>query len=899
MTNEHRPIQQIPSVLAQAAAHRRCVSLVVDVRGRLIECDAAFAEAHGQTVDGVCGTPVAAWFDTLDTQLRDLWIALRTHARVTVDAALTRIDTLRFTGQATRFTHASGGDLITLCGELHDGDARPPSIEQTRLEFLMSQIDDGLFDWDIAADRVRVSGAAQQLFDLPKDEHICASALIASRIHPDELGEAQACMKRLLGGEASSLTLELRVVPTNGRVRWASVRARVVGRDATTGRVLRIVGRAVDVTGQRRFEESLRRERDLLDAVISTGVTALVVQDPSGGLIYANPEAARLLGTHRSRLMTLLRRPEAWRLARLDGSPCLAEEHPYRRVLVTGKPVAGALYRLATLDGGQLSLSINSAPTRDTDGRINRIVSTLEDITERLAAENTLRASERTLREVLERLPVAVGLVRGDGRITACNPAAASMFGVPVDRILGRNVFEASWPLVGEDGEPVVYPHHPLFSAWTTGQPVRDLTVVVRPRAETPPRWTLVNAVPRLGSGDRVLDVVVTLADITLRKQMELSLLQAQKVESIGRLAGGIAHDFNNLLTAVMGSAELLRMDIEPDHDGVEDLERIIDAAERGAALTSQLLAYARKQPIQPRVVDVSALVERAIAMLERLLGEDVRLHFTPRSGVRVSLDPGQFDQVLLNLAVNARDAMPGGGDLFIEVDDTTRLEGVEPLPESVAVLRVVDTGTGMPPELLDRIFDPFFTTKATGEGTGLGLAVCFGVAKQNGGVINVESQPGIGTTFEVVFPREVRRTEPSAAAASRPLPGGVGTVLVVEDDAGVRETARRALSRGGFTVITAADGERALLIIESGPPLDAVVTDVVMPALGGRVLADAVNDHHPDVPVLFTSGHADHLLGEHGVLREGVAFLAKPYSPETLCERVRSMLARPRGERR
>ncbi len=897
MTSERSPIPHT-SIVAEAVEHRFAVALVVDRAGRLIECDDRFAEACRASAGAMGDTPLGTWFETLGAQIPELWSALERTARVAVDAALTR-EELRFSGHAARFVTSWGQPCITLFGELHGGGACAPSVEQARLEYLLGQTEDGLFDWDIDRDRIRVSGGGQGLFGLPRGETSAASAVLVERVHPDDLAEANRCAARLLGGQASSITLELRVLPPDGRQRWAAVKARVADRDALSGRARRIVGRAADVTGRRRFEESLRRERDLLDAVISTGITALVVQDPQGSLIYANPEAARLLGTHRSRLMTRMRRPGAWRLSHLDGTPYSPAEHPYRRVLATDGAIVGARYCLDAVDGRRLSVSINSAPTRDADGRINRIVSTLDDISERLAAENTLRASEKMLRGVLERLPVAMGLVTGDGEITACNPASAEMLGTTVEAVVGRNVFTATWPMVSEDGEPVVYPHHPLFAAWTQGRPVRDLALVVRPAADVPPRWVLANAVPRLGPGERVNDVVVTLADITPRKQMELSLLQAQKVESIGRLAGGIAHDFNNLLTAVLGSAELLRMDIEPGHPGHEDLGRIIEAAERGAALTGQLLAYARKQPIQPRVADLSQLVERALALLERLLGEDVRLHFTPRPGIRASLDPGQFDQVLVNLAVNARDAMPGGGDLFVEVDEVARLSSIEPLPESTAVLRVSDTGSGMSRDLLGRIFDPFFTTKASGEGTGLGLAVCFGIAKQNGGVINVESEVGVGTVFEVIFPRDIRRAEPSAAVSARAPLSGVGTVLLVEDDVGVRETARRALGRAGFTVITAPDGERALHIIESGPPLGAVVTDVVMPELGGRPLADAINDNHPEIPILFTSGHADHLLGEHGIIRDGVDFLAKPYNPHSLCERVRSMLARPKGDRR
>lgn len=885
-----------PSLQAIAAEQLGEVFVAVGEDARILECNAAFARICAAQSSGLVGQPIGRWLQALQgPRFAALLHELERARSVPVESPLASPDTRRLRARAAQFETPGGGRTIALFGAVVTPEETVPEIERARLEFLLGETEEGVFDWDLTVDRALISPAGLRMFALDGSEQHDVGDLFGRLVHPDERPTVRAAFVELLAGRSRSLHVELRAMMATGQPRWLAVRARVAER-AEDGRALRVVGTASDISARRRFEESLRRERDLLDAVMGTSVTALVVQNPDGALIYANPEAARLLGTSRSRLLSGLRRPRAWAFMHPDGTPCALDEHPFRRVLDRGEPINGARYDLETSGRRVLHLSVNSAPTRDADGRINRIVSTLDDVGEQLRNEAALRASERALREVLDRLPVAVAVILANGTIQTCNPAAAQLLGTTIDDLIGRDALHTQWPMLDEDGEPVRFPSHPIFAAWIEGRPVRDVALVIRPRVNEQPRWVLASAQPRSADNGGLVDVVVTLADITPRKQMEISLLQAQKVESIGRLAGGIAHDFNNLLTAVLGSAELLRLDLEPDHPSHEDLDRVIEAAERGAALTGQLLAYARRQPIQPRVSDLSRLVLKALAMLERLLGEDIRLHVTSQPDVRVCLDPGQFDQLLINLAVNARDALPSGGDIFIEIDDRPLLASDEPLAESAAVLRVRDSGTGMSADVVSRIFEPFYTTKASGEGTGLGLAVCFGVAKQNGGVINVQSEPGVGTTFEVVFPREARQAEPSLAVAPGAPPSGQGTVLLVEDDTAVRETARRALTRAGFTVITAPDGEKALFIIESGAPLDGVVTDVVMPDLSGRPLADAIAEHHPEIPLLFTSGHADDLLGEHGIIRAGVDFLPKPYTPETLARRVTLMLARTLG---
>ncbi len=395
--------------------------------------------------------------------------------------------------------------------------------------------------------------------------------------------------------------------------------------------------------------------------------------------------------------------------------------------------------------------------------------------------------------------------------------------------------------------------------------------------------------------------MVGLMVDITERKRLEDNLLQAQKIEGIGRLAGGVAHDFNNLLTAISGYAELAELELqgEPLMPGrvTGYVQQIRLASEHAAALTSQLLAFARKRMIKPRVASVNTLVVEASSLLRRLIGEDIHLITVPdpASG-NISVDPGQFEQILVNLAVNARDAMPSGGTLTIEtqnvyLDDDYARQYAEVVPGDYVMCAVTDTGIGMSPAVRARVFEPFFTTKQVGKGTGLGLATCHGIVKQAGGHIWVYSEPGAGTTFKVYLPRidaPIHQPPPVSRAAT--LPSGIETVLVVEDEDLVRAMTTTALRSLGYAVLEAENGEAALEMAGANR-IDLLVTDVVMPRMSGRELAEKLALRHPSMKVLYVSGYADQAVVRHGVLEEGIQFLAKPFSPRTLAKRVRDLL--------
>jgi len=551
---------------------------------------------------------------------------------------------------------------------------------------------------------------------------------------------------------------------------------------------------------------------------------------------------------------------------------------------------------LAKLEEGA-PLELGVRPYRRKDGSIvdmeSRVCETvvdsrrlycviLRDLSERKLAERSLREGEERFRTLAEAAFEGIALTER-GRIVDANSRMAEILRTSVPELIGRPVLD----FVSPQSRDKVAMHMQSASE----QPYEHVAL----RADGTPIPVEVQAKSIQYEGRTMR--VTAIRDVSIRKKLEEQARMAQRMESVGRLAGGVAHDFNNLLTVILSSVKLLN-GASLDARAREDLLQIERAAERAADLTRQLLAFGRRQIVEPRVIDLNALTADLDKMLRRVIGEDIELHtILGRHLWCIRADPGQVEQVLMNMAVNARDAMPAGGRLTIQTANVTVGEeraanDPDLAPGEFVMVTVSDTGSGMDRATMAQIFEPFFTTKAAGKGTGLGLATCYGIVHQAGGSIRVNSEPGRGTTFEVYFPRDrdsVPIEEKGRAAASA---RGTELVLVVEDDPMVRRIAVRILRDQGYVVHEAADAAEARRRFEDlGGRIDLLVTDIVMPGASGGELAAELRRRRPSLRVLYTSGYAEDSVVHHGVLDAGVEFLAKPYLPDDLTRRVREVL--------
>jgi len=519
-----------------------------------------------------------------------------------------------------------------------------------------------------------------------------------------------------------------------------------------------------------------------------------------------------------------------------------------------------------------------------------QLVAALEKALEKRRLGRALRDSEARYRALVEGSIQGLSIHRGFA-IEFANASLAAMFGYAgPPELIGRDLRV----LVAPDEIPRVEGY---AAACQEGGPAPPRYEFQGVRRDGTLIW--VETLMSVTSWRHGTALLATFVDVTERKRLEDHLRQSQKMEAIGRLAGGVAHDFNNLLTVISGRAQIELLRPELSGPSRRNIDLIAEAASRASTLTKQLLAFSRKQVLQPRVLDVDIVVARMEPLLRRLIGEDIDLVTATEPGLgRVRADPGQLEQVVLNLAVNARDAMPRGGRLTVEtanaeLDEAYARQQADVHPGPYVILAVSDTGVGMDAETRAHLFEPFFTTKGVGEGTGLGLATVYGIVKQSGGHITAYSEVGRGTTIKIYLPRvdaasEVRGAEPEPVVLRR----GSETVLLVEDDEAVRELTCEVLEMHGYTVLAVADAGEAPRVLEGASrPIHLLVTDVVMPRLSGRELTERLRSLRPGLRVLYISGYADTAVVHHGVLDPGTPFLQKPFTPDALLRSVRKVL--------
>jgi two-component system cell cycle sensor histidine kinase/response regulator CckA len=663
----------------------------------------------------------------------------------------------------------------------------------------------------------------------------------------------------------------------NGEMYWTSTSISPM-RDST-GTITYFLASQEDVTERRRDEQRVRdseeRFRQLADNLQDVFFVANVSLSE---ILYISPGYEQLWGMS---CESLYANPHSFINAILPED----RETLFASVvaLQKGETPPPMEYRIKRPDGSIRSVLVRGVPIRDNNGLVYRMSGSILDVTEQRGAEVSLKESEAKFRLVTEASFDAV-VIAVDGLILESNWGLPNMLGYTVDEVIGRPVLdfvaEESRAMVESRMKEEVVGIYEFVGKHKSG---RKLVLEAAARNHhvhgQPARLTAVR-------------------DITEKRNLEEQFRQAQKMEAVGRLAGGVAHDFNNLLTVIMAYTQMITDEVGPTSPLLDDLDEIQKASTAAASLTKQLLAFSRRQVIEPKLVSLEKIVGNSENMLRRLIGEDIEL-VTKISDVPcpVVLDPGQLDQVIMNLAVNSRDAMPLGGKLTLEtgiVDlDASSANSQWPMVAGrFAMLAVTDSGMGMSPETQTRIFEPFFTTKETGKGTGLGLATVYGIVKQNNGFISVYSEVDHGTTFKLYFPVASSVEKIETPSDHMPQLGGTETVLIVEDSPSVRSAARRILQRCGYKVLEAPNGKAGLALAgKKNLKIDLLLTDVIMPGMSGREIATHFARLRPETKVLYMSGYTDDAVVRQGILQEGIAYLQKPFTGLTLSARVREVL--------
>jgi PAS domain S-box-containing protein len=708
-------------------------------------------------------------------------------------------------------------------------------------------------------------------------------------IHEEDREQAKKQTEKLIAGEAVP-SYEHRIIHKNGTTRW--VRNTPVPRYNNNGLLIGYDGLISDITERKLAEEEAKASRDQLESIFRAAPTGIgMVIDRH--FTFVNKQLMAMLGYSKEELIE--------QSARM----IYPDEEEYNRVgqikynQIEKQGIGTIETKFQTKDNRIIDVLLSSSPI-DPQDLSRGVTFTALDITERKQAQEALRQAEIEYRTVADFTYDWETWQNPDGTMRYVSPSCQRITGYIAQEFIDDPELSSKIVVTEDKDKWDAYRHN------MAEKPERYEIQFRIERKDGTTCWIEHAGVPVTDEQGTFLGYRASNRDISRRKHAEAEqeklqdqLLQSQKMEAIGRLTGGIAHDFNNLLTAINGFTELAQHKLPAD-DPVQDLLKyVLDSGHRAASLVRQLLAFSRKQIIEPKIIHLESLIPDLDQMLRRIIGEDIKIdtNVAPNTWP-IKIDPAQIEQVIVNLAVNARDAMPNGGQIKISTDNAT-LSGddlaghPETQPGDYVLLSIRDSGIGMSNDILSNIFEPFFTTKEQGKGTGLGLATVYGIIKQNSGDIWVESREGKGTTFRLYLPRAESPGKPASRTDSpENISQGHETILLTEDDDEVRELTRQILERQGYTVLDTATGEEALHLAKHyAKPIDLLLTDVVMPDINGKVLAEKVLRDRPDVKIIFVSGYPDETIAKHGIIETGTVFLQKPFTASQLAQRVRTTL--------